>query len=218
MKFPDDTQRHAIYGQTGTGKTTFALWCLSRRSWHRMPWVIIDSKLDPGIAQIPRLEEIDINGKPPKKKGLYVVRPMPGDFDDGHVSSWLMRVWSQEHTGIFIDEGYSFRPQDRALRAILTQGRSKRIPVIALAQRPAWVSPYIHSESEYKTAFYLQTPADIDRMREWFPPGYDNENLPDHYSYWYGRPGREFVRFGPCPPEDEIMQVFDDRGVRRVFI
>ncbi len=121
---------------------------------------------------------------------------------------------------MFIDEGYAFKPNDRALRAVLTQGRSKRIPVIALSQRPAWVSPFIFSESEFRSIFFLDHPPDVDRVQEWLPRRDEHgnrpnpENLPRHHSYWYCGPHREFRTFGPCPDEGEILDVFDRRKVR----
>jgi len=203
---------------TGTGKTIFALWCLSRRSYDRMPWVVIDAKRDGAIAQIPRMEEIGVMDKPPKKKGIYVMRPMPGDFDDGYVTQWLYKIWEQERVGIYIDEGYMFKPLDRGLRTVLTQGRSKHLPVIALSQRPAWISPFIHSESEFKTAFYLQNPADVAKIAEWFPRGYNNDILQKTQSWWYGMPKRELCLLGACPPLEAILDDFDARIIRRSFI
>jgi DNA helicase HerA-like ATPase len=227
--FPDDTNRHAIVGMTGTGKTVFGLWCLSQRSYDRIPWIIFDTKLDPIIRELPQLTEVDIRHEPPASRGLYVVRPSPADFDEGLPTQYLYKIWAREGlahsrrrgTGIFIDEGYSFRALDPALRAVLTQGRSKRIPMICLSQRPAWISPFILSESEFKTVFFLQHQSDIKRVSEWLPArdehgaAIDPYTLPDHHSYWYGIKGREFRTLGPCPPEQEILDAFDRRRVRR---
>lgn len=214
LRFPNDTERHAIVGMTGTGKTTFGLWCLSQRRYDRLPWVLVDFKRDPLIAQIPRLEEIDINGRIPKHPGLYVTRPGPVDIDDGNVTNFLFRVWERERTGLFFDEGYMLPRLDKGLRTVLTQGRSKHIPIISLSQRPAFISPFLLSESEYKSTFYLGHPADIDRMNEWMPPC-DPSTLPDHVSYWYGMKGRQFATLGPCPPESAILDNFDARRPRR---
>lgn len=224
MRMPNDTERHAIYGMTGTGKTVFGLWCLSQRSFDKIPWIILDFKRDPLIQTIPGLSEIDIADNIPKHKGLYVVRPMPADIDDGAVTSFLYRIWQKERTGLMIDEGYMIPPRDRGLRAILTQGRSKRIPVIALSQKPTWVSPFIHSESEFKSTFFLQMPGDIERVQEWMPATdqagrvIDPYTLPDHHSYWYSLKGRELVRLGPCPDEDAVLTTFDERRVRQHFL
>ena len=232
MDFPDDTHRHAIFGMTGTGKTVFGLWCLSQRSYDRVPWIIMDFKRDPTIRRLPQLTEVRIDQAPPKYRGLYVVRPSPADVDAGLATQFLYDVWAREGlerssrrgTGIFIDEGYALKPQDRALRAVLTQGRSKRIPVIALSQRPTWVSPFVLSESEFKTIFFLQHQGDIEKVCEWLPRHddagrrVDPYSLPKHHSYWYCLTTREFARLAPCPDEEAVLDRFDNRRVRRFFI
>lgn len=217
LRFPNDTERHAIVGMTGSGKTTFGLWCLSRRRYDKMPWIIIDFKRDPAIARIPRLEEFGVSEKLPRGKGLFVVRPTPADIDDGLVTDLFFRIWDKEKTGIFIDEGYMIPRLDKGLRTVLTQGRSKRIPMIALSQRPAFISPFLLSESEYKSVFYLGHPSDIERMNQWMP-ACDPTSLPDHFSFWYGIKGREFATLAPCPNEDQILDAFDNKIARRRFL
>lgn len=214
MRLPDDTERHAIVGSTGSGKTVFGLWCLSQRNYDQMPFIIVDFKREGLIAEIPRLEEIDIDGKIPKHAGLYVVRPGVLDVDAGNVTEFLFRVWDREHTGLFIDEGYMIPPRDPGLRTVLTQGRSKHIPVISLSQRPAHISPFLLSEAEFKSVFYLEHPRDIERLNEWMPR-VAPDKLPDHESYWYQRAGRELLRLKRCPPPDAILNTFDERRVRR---
>lgn len=179
-----------------------------------MPFIIVDFKREGLIAEIPRLEEIDIDGKIPKHAGLYVVRPGVLDVDAGNVTEFLFRVWDREHTGLFIDEGYMIPPRDPGLRTVLTQGRSKHIPVISLSQRPAHISPFLLSEAEFKSVFYLEHPRDIERLNEWMPR-VAPDKLPDHESYWYQRAGRELLRLKRCPPPDAILNTFDERRVRR---
>lgn len=224
LRAPDDTQRLTIVGQTGSGKSTFGLWHLSRRSYDKMPWIIIDAKREPMFRDIPRLTEIRADQKPPRRRGLYIVRPGVADFDDGVMTRFLYHVWHNEDTGLMIDEGYAFARMDRGIRTVFTQGRSKHIPIIALSQKPSWVSPFIFSESEYKAIFYLDMPNDIDRVLDWMPPRLpdgevvDPFNLPAHHCYWRAGPYREFAHLGPCPPEAEIFQTFDERLPRRMFI
>lgn len=215
MRQPRDDERHAIIGSTGSGKTVFGLWCLSQRSYDRMPWVIVDFKRDSNIAQIPRLEEIGVDSKVPKRKGLYVVRPWPDDVDDGAVTAFLRRIWERENCGVFIDEGYEIPARDPGLRALLTQGRSKSIPMICLTQRPAFVSPWLLSESEFKSVFFLNHPADIDRINQWSFAKVRPDHLPDHHSLWMQRDGRIVQPLKPCPPMAEILETFDSRKVKR---
>jgi hypothetical protein len=69
----------------------------------------------------------------PRKPGLYRMRVDPQDEDN--LEQWLWDVWKRGNIGLFIDE-VALVPQKHAFKAILRQGRSKLIPVIACTQRP----------------------------------------------------------------------------------
>lgn len=208
--FPTDGHRHAIVGMTGSGKTQFALACLSHRSWKQKPWIIIDYKRDDMIAQIPGLEIIGVRSRPPKHAGVYAVQPLPIDEDAEALDKFMWHIWERGNTGVFLDEGYMLGRFNKAYRALLTQGRSKRIPCISLSQRPSWISPFILSESEFFTAFYLQTKADNDRMREWIGP-VDFDSLPRFHSYHYSVPDRKRVILSPVPKLPDILSRFQPR-------
>jgi len=220
VRIPDDTERHVIVGTTGSGKSVFGAWQLSQRSFDQMPWLIVDFKREPLFEKIPRLEEIRVDGAAPKHRGLYVTRPTVNDIEGGQVTGMFFRIWERENTGILIDEGYMIPRLDKGLRTLLTQGRSKHIPMINLSQKPSWISPFLLSESEVKTVFYLEHPYDIEKVREHmrFPAFANPLNLPDHHSYWYSRKGREFHYLAPCPAEAEILDIFDRRRVRRGWL
>ena len=195
----------------------FGVWCLAHRSYTAMPWIIVDFKGDELIGQIPRLREIGMSEKIPRHPGLHVVRPHPNDIDDGGLTAWLFRVWERERVGLFIDEGYMIPQRDKGLRAVLTQGRSKRIPVIGLAQRPRDISTFLLSESEVKSVFRLDHPDDTARMREYIP-GQDQHGrridpllLPRFSSYWYSSEDWTLHRFGQCPAPAEILDIYDRR-------
>lgn len=213
FRLPTDGNRCTILGMTGSGKTIAGLWQLSRRSYETKPWIILDFKRDSTIAQIPRLEEIGLTDRVPTKPGLYVIRPMLGDNTDDEVENFLRNVWWAEHTGLYFDEGYMIRQHSHALKAILTQGRSKRIPVISLSQRPVELSRFLLSESEFLQMFFLHTPADIKRMRDWMP--WDGSTPERFHSYWYDVARRQLTYLKPVPDESEILNRFDDRIPRR---
>jgi len=214
--FPNNTQRHAIFGRTGSGKTVAGLWALQRRNYDKSPWIIIDFKGDATIAQIPGLEEISVKSKPPKKPGLYVVRPLPG-VDDDALDIMLWKIWENGKTGVFVDEGYMIPRLNKAYMSLLTQGRSKRIPIITLSQRPAWISPWILSESEFIQVFRLTTKADHERVAQ-FMPGADVNTLNEYHSWYYNILKSELILLAPVPRENEILDRFDAKRVRRVWI
>lgn len=221
MKFPGIDERVFVTGKTGTGKSIFGLWLLSLYPYDKMPFVIIDSKLDPTIADIPRLTEIAPSDRIPKRPGLYVIRPSISDLNDGAMTEWLYKVWKRENTGLFFDEGMQFNPRDKGVQAVMTQGRSKRIPVISLSQRPVNCAKCFMSEAEYFAVFYLHTPADLVTIGEWLPPRgpggerLSPEELPNHHCWWYGSGSRELIKFSPCPPPSVILDTFDKRMPRR---
>ncbi len=212
IRIPNDTERHAIFGVTGSGKTQFGLYQLGMRSYDRMPWIIIDYKGDPTIAKIPHTEVIDVRSKPPRWRGLYIVRPLPHEQDE--IEEFMWKVWQRGKTGLFFDEAYMIGRFSKAHRAILTQGRAKRVPVISLSQRPAWISPFVQSESEYITTFFLFNPADVARIRE-LMPGVRADQLPQFHSAWFDVKRRQVTYLAPCPDEDELLNRFDRKPGRR---
>lgn len=221
MNFPNDEQRIGIYGQNGSGKTVAALWNLEKRSWSNanaarpMPWTIIDFKRDRTIAQIPRLEELDVNASPPKHPGLYVIRPMPHETDE--IEEYMFKMWENQRHGALFDEGYMIPRMSKAFKALMTQGRSLRLPAIVLSQRPAYLSPWMMSEMNFHQVFFLATPADKERMREWIP-GYDGSLEKNYHSIYYDQDRHETTYLKPVPDEDEILNRFDMKMARRFHL
>ncbi len=214
VRFPTNEDRTLVIGQTGSGKTVFGLWLLSTRKtidWLRMPAIILDFKRDIHIEKLEDAgvaEEIDVRKRPPKKPGLYIVRPHPHETE--LVEDFLWRVWAQGNTGVYIDEGYMVA-KSNALNAILTQGRSKKIPVIILAQRPAWLGRFMFSESQYLAVFTLITKRDRDTVQAVVNSDLTRHRLPYH-CLWYdvgGNAGRGAAYdFAPVPSVPKIVEAF----------
>jgi hypothetical protein len=180
-----------------------------------MPWIVLDWKRDELFERIPRIEEIDITEKPPRARGLYIARPLP--HEELEVDQFMWRIWERGRTGVFVDEGYMIGRFNRAYRALLTQGRSKRIPIITLSQRPAWISPFILSESDFVSTFYLYNPPDVKRVAEWMP-GVRADTIPRFHSYMHDVKRHETAFLAPCPDADEILNRFDLKLGRPSFI
>jgi hypothetical protein len=214
MRLPDSTQRLAIVGATGSGKTQAAIWHLSMRDYTSMPWVIYNWKGDKSIDEIPGAIFIGLD-EMPKRPGIYVVHPLPNDNEEVEQHMW--EVWSRENIGVYVDEGYMVGNNNPAFRALLTQGRSKRIPVITLSQRPVWMDRFVFSESEFFQVFRLQHRKDRRSVEEFVPANLDRR-LNDYWSYYYDV-GRDEVKIlRPVPDMEQIHKTFDARlsRMRRV--
>lgn len=221
MNLPNDSQRILISGKTGSGKTYAGAWHLSNRSYDKMPWIVYDFKGDELLSEIPRTKEIGVD-EVPTKPGVYIVRPVP-ETDDDAVEQQMYRIWNQENTGVYIDEGYMISKRNKAFRALLTQGRSKRIPMITLSQRPVFLpSNFVISEADFFQIFFLNDENDIARVQG-FIDGNLSAKLPAYHSYYYDVAANDgagdFYILSPVPSKDIILETFERRlAPKRKFI
>ncbi|HYM36244.1 MAG TPA: hypothetical protein VET48_12650 [Steroidobacteraceae bacterium] len=205
MNLPNDTQRLSVIGATGSGKTHAALWHLSMRNYDEKPWIVYDFKYDEIINEIEGTYTISLTDPIPSRPGIYIVHPNPGQ--DEMVSAHMWGIWSHEDIGVFIDEGYMIGNNNSGFRALLTQGRSKHIPLIVLCQRPVWIDRFVFSESEYFQVFRLQNRKDIACVEEFVPHDL-SERLPEHHSYYYDVAEDRIVVLTPTPDRDAILDTF----------
>lgn len=207
FQFPSDTQRTAIVGKTGSGKTHLGTWLLSHADYTDKPWIVCDFKREEFFRSVPYMSEIGFE-KIPQNPGLYVIRPNPGDEDQVEQLFW--NIWAQEHTGLFIDESYMIDKYSKSYRALLTQGRSKHIPMINLSQRPVDVPRYVFSEADHMATFFLNDKADRDIVERRMPLD-SGERLPDYHSRWYDVGRDKSFRVHPAPSRDTILERFNTR-------
>lgn len=208
FRLPSNRQRLAIMGRTGSGKTQFAGWVLSEAPFDRQPYVIIDYKYDDLLNGSDRIREIGLD-EIPKYPGLYILHPRPS-VDDGAVEAWFWKVLDREKIGLYIDEAYMV-PDKAALQAVLTQGRSKNIPVIALTQRPTWISRFIFSEADYYSVFHLQDARDRQTVQSFLPAGLLDERQPPFHSRWHDVGHDLTFDLLPVPNAETILDRIDTR-------
>lgn len=210
MRLPGLSHRTVIIGRTGTGKTQAGLWHLSLNNFQTFPWVITDTKGDDmirEIATIPGVERLSL-ADTPLKKGLHILRATPEQMKSPAFDAFLARIHARGRCGVFIDEGYMTDPRCAPLNTILTQGRSLKVPVIFLTQRPAWVTKFAFSEADFFQCFHLNDRED-QRTIEKFVPAELDRRLPDYHSLWYDVGRNAVVEFSPVPPRDDILDNFD---------
>jgi hypothetical protein len=212
IRLPSIQDRTVIIGATGSGKTVAGLWHLSRQPIDQMPWLIIDYKGDDNISSIPYAQHVAIGA--PLLNGVYVVHPMLRDKEALEQQLW--NIWNQEQTGILVDEGFMLADSE-AFNTILMQGRSKRIPVIVLTQRPVFVSRFVFSEASFIQVFRVIDKRDRKTISE-FTPIFGNKNssssdetLPPFYSYYYDVAAHHLVTLKPVPPMPAINRAFAEK-------
>lgn len=212
---PGADKRLAICGSTGSGKTVAGVFHLNNQDWSDpkggRPWIIFDFKGDDLLAALPALE-ISVHDNPPKAPGLYIVRPIP-QMDDEAVTVLLWKIWANENTGIYIDEGYMVGNRNPALNACLTQGRSKRIQMITLSQRPAWMSRFVFSEADYFQIFRLNDRRDYDTIQSMISVDI-KKRLSPYHSHWYDVGADEGFIFAPVPNRSALISSFREKGKR----
>lgn len=207
VRLPGPRDRVAIIGPTGSGKTHAAMWHLSNASFTSRPYLAINPKREELIAKIDATP-MDVTDDIPKYPGIYDIQPLPSD--DELVSDLLMRAWDREDVGIWFDEGLMFGKSD-GLDAVLTQGRSKRCPVIFLMQRPTQVSRFAVSEATFVQYFGLRDKRDreiVTSFAEYLPVDIPLEK---YHSFYYDQPRRLNHHFGPMPEASKIIDKIDSR-------
>jgi hypothetical protein len=220
IELPNTSQRQLVLGKTGSGKTRAAVWNLSMKNLNYAPWIVLNHKGEKLIDGVPGAKFLDLH-ETPKKPGLYVYHPVP-EVDDERVTSLLWRIHGRENCGIYIDEGYMVDRRDPAMQAILTQGRSKHIPMIVLSQRPVWLTRFAVSEADFFQVFKLTDKEDRDRIKSFIPVDLEyymatraNEDsaLPQYHSIWYDVGRNQLAIMQPVPGDDEILQRLEDQLV-----
>lgn len=241
MSAPGDTDRVAIIGRTGSGKTQFACAFLQSRSWDKMPWIILDGKGGEGeklIADIgkalrgtPYFHKMKVTDKIPSKPGLYHIRFLPDEHQA--LEDLMMRIWEHGRCGFYIDEGYMLPqalPRWKGYTYLLTQGRSLEIPMIMLYQRPVWLNKFVIEQAGYFAVFSLNSDKDAKYVMDIIRPAKTfsgqiitpNEGLPRYHCLWYDVEDGQTTVLRPAPARADIIKAFADkagaRGKRTGFI
>jgi hypothetical protein len=221
LRLPNSTHRTVSVGRTGSGKTVAGVWHLSNAAIDRMPWIVYNFKNDAVIEQIAangNAVHIDLDYIP-KKPGIYIVNPLPSDAEgqDSPVNAQLWKIWERTKMGIFVDEGYMMG-DGKAFRAILTQGRSLRVPCIINAQRPSWISRFVFSEADFIQIFDLTDERDKETVTSFVPVDLSVE-IPTHHSCYYDVAQKAVFYLLPVPTPEETLKKIDSRiGKQRRFI
>lgn len=202
FRIPGAEHRTTVLGMTGTGKTVLGGFLLSKQRFDKRPWIILDYKNEElwDKVKTPPLKPLRL-GTMPGKTGLYRMDVRP--WDDERLEHWLFKVWERGNIGLFVDE-VSLMPQKEAFKAILRQGRSKLIPVIACTQRPVDCDREVFTESNYMAIFKLKDIRDYKIVQGMTGTTGAECSLPEHWSWWYDAKSNALLPLKPCPPPDMV--------------
>jgi hypothetical protein len=203
FRIPGGTDRTVIIGGTGSGKTTFGAWLLSRQRFDLRAWVAIDFKGEElwGLVGSPPMRSLDLDTLP-TSLGLFRLSVQPGEEDA--LERWLWRVWGRENIGLFADEVSLM--QSNGFKAILRQGRSKRIPVIACSQRPVDCDREVFTEAGFRAVFRLDDERDYKIVRGLTRGADLSHPLPEHWCYWQDAARNVILVLKPVATPDAIAK------------
>jgi hypothetical protein len=210
FRWPEGDARLSLIGATGTGKTTAGLWFLSHVRFDKRPWLAIDFKNEELFDRIgfPPIRLLPLGKLPAKRdRGLFLTAPLPGE--ERELDTLLWRIWERGNIGLFIDEA-SLMPDSNAFRAILQQGRSKRIPVIACMQRPVGVIRPLFSEATYFGIWRVQDKRDYKVIEGFVPVNFATVDFPPRHWVWYDVAHNVTLRMRPVPPPNLIVAEMHD--------
>lgn len=184
------------------------MWNLSRRDYTERPWIIYNFKGEEDIDNIPYAHPTSVNSIP-KVPGIFVVKPLPHETEEVEAQMW--EIWKRGDMGVYVDEGYMIGSNNRAYRALLTQGRSKRIPMMNLSQRPVFMDKFVFTESEFWNIFELGSDQDEKKIKEYIRQDINTETLPEFHSYYYDKKLKRLTIMEPVPDLPEIYDTFEKR-------
>jgi AAA domain len=220
FRLPGANDRVAIMGRTGSGKTTFAAWLLSQADFHRKPWVIIDYKGEEIFAKLRKrasdaITQIKVKDRAPTRPGLHIVNPVPAE-DDEAMEDFLWRIWERGNTGVYIDEAHLMPHGSQSMKALLVTGRSRKIPMMVISQRPVWVPREVFSESNRHVAFDIVRRDDRKLIGEFVSlNGEEIPRMPSYHSLYHDVDMNERHHVLPAPAGDESIDAILRRAPRR---
>jgi hypothetical protein len=217
---PSDSERVIAVGHTGSGKSQMLTYLLSLKNLQARPWIIIDYKRDPLFQSMLKQRIIRHQLKPvgavPKRAGLYLMRPLELDADD--VNTFLWRVHRRGRIGLLFDEcAWAPAGEGSAVRAILQQGRSLRIPVLAGNQRPVSMGDRNFIEqADYISVFWLSNREDRKIIAQYAPIDPDIR-LEQYHSWWYDVKRDKLFRLTPVPPGHTILSMIAEKTPKNLW-
>lgn len=198
-------KRAAIAGRTGSGKSTLGCWLLNRSPGH---WLILNPKWTAAYSALPDSKVITGFDFKKMEKSIVerkftIVNPESFQSTPENLDAFVTYL-HQTYTslGLCVDELYTLHNNGRAgpgLLGWLTRGRELKQSFVGLTQRPAFVSKFVFSESDYIGGMSLALVEDRKRMYENTGRDEFRAKLDPHEWLWYDASKDDLRKFGPVP-------------------
>jgi hypothetical protein len=204
LPFVAPGKRALILGKTGSGKTIGASWLLSRSPGR---WVVLNSKHDEFLTSLAPSVEWNAKAIIKASKKHRVLIAHPDDFEPDVLDDVLFELCeSRQAIGVFVDElMYLHKGNGRAgpgLMGLLTRGRSRKQSFIGCSQRPAYLSNFCYSESEYFGIYNLKLKADWSKVVEFSGQPSIVRSRANHQWAWVDVGEDALTEFKPVPLHD----------------
>lgn len=198
-------QRAVIAGRSGSGKSTLGRWLLQQSPGH---WIILNPKWTRAYDTLPDVEKVKGFDMMKITRAVtharfVVVDPKQEEATPEMMDSFVQYIHDGfTNIGLVADELYTLHKNGKAgegLLSYLTRGRELKQSFIGLTQRPAWVSQFVFSESNYIGEMSLNLHADRKRMYEFIGNEMALNKLPPYEWLWYDAEHDDLRYFSRVP-------------------
>lgn len=171
-------------------------------------WIILNPKHTSAYGTLP--EAATVNSLDMRKieraigrNRFVIVNPNSREANPDSLDDFIMRLHEDfTHLGLCCDELYSVHKSGVAgagLVGWLTRGRELKQSFLGLTQRPAWLSQFLFSESDFICGMALSLEKDRKRMVEMTGQDAFNARVPPRNWLWYDVAAEQLNYFAPVP-------------------
>lgn len=198
-------KRALIAGRTGSGKSTLACWLLNRSPGR---WLILNPKHTSAYSDLDNsnvVAGIDMRDieKSMQKYRFTIINPTSRESSPDNMDDFILELHeSWGNIGLCCDELYTVHKNGVAgagLLGWLTRGRELRQSFLGLTQRPAFLSQFLFSESDYISTMSLSLQRDRKRMIEMTDQPLMGDRIPPRHWTWYDVVADDVKFYGPVP-------------------